>query len=172
MEKDYFDPKTSANPSGNQTQVGRSNEALRLAYILLWNFAERVSEGNTEKLDEFYFNDLMTFKVSRNARNEEPSLSYQTLMLDVQDELNYFINGSRFNQGSNNLGIRDTAYLDALADVLGDLDGIVGYILAANIHSSERLLEELCESDFHLVSTGQSTKTRALASMEAKRQGN
>jgi len=167
MEKDYYDPKTISNPSGNQSQVGRSNEALRLAYILLYNFAHRVGGGNPEKLGEEYFADLYTFMVPRNARNESPDPSYRGLMLEVQSELNFFINGSRFDEKSNNLAIRDSEYLDALADTLGDLDGIVGYILAGNVDASDKLLAELSKSEFYLVSRADSTRKRALASLGA-----
>jgi hypothetical protein len=168
MDKDYFDPKTISNPSGNQTQVGRSNEALRLAYILLFNFAYRVGGGNPEKLDEDYFAELPTFMVPRNAKDESPEPSYRGLMLEVQDELNFFINGTRFDEPSNSLAILDAEYLDALADALGDLDGVVGYILAGNFNVSDELLRELCESEFSLVSRANSTKKRALAILEAR----
>ena len=169
MSKDYFDPKTSSNPLGNQTQIGRSNEALRLAYILLWNFAQRVSEGNPEKLDERYFDELITFLVPRSAKDESPEDSYPGLMLEVQSELNFFINGSRFAQKAGDLAIRDSKYLDALAETIGDLDGIVGFIISGNHHASVQLLRELSESDFHLVSQGSSTRKRALASLETKK---
>ena len=169
MDKDYYDPNTRSNPSGNQTGVGRSNEALRLAYILLFNFAHRVSLGNPEKLDKDYFADLYTFQVPRNAKNESSDLSYHGLMLEVQSELNFFINGSQFDEKSNNLCIQDSEYLDSLADILGDLDGVVGYILAGNVNASDELLAELCESKFYLVSRIDSTRERAIATLEARK---
>jgi hypothetical protein len=169
MDKDYFNPQTSSNPSGNWTQVGRSNEALRLAYVLLWNFALRISEGNPEKLDQTYFEDLLTFQVPRFARNETPEASYPGLMLEVENELNIFINGSQFDEVSDDLCIRDTEYLDALADTLGDWDGIVGYIIAGNPNASIELLTELSKSNFNLVSRGNSTKKRAQACLAVKK---
>jgi hypothetical protein len=170
MSKDYFDPKTSANPSGNQTQVGRSNEALRLAYLLLWNFAYRVADGNPEKLEAKFYSDLVIFMTSKVARDETPEPTYHGLMLEVQNELNYFINGAHFDEthtlGRYELGIRDTEYLDEIAEVFQDLDGIVGYILAGNFYTSEKLLTQLCESEFHLVSRLSSTRERALETLK------
>jgi len=170
MDKDYFDPKTSANPSGNQSQVGRSNEALRLAYLLLWNFAYRVANGNPEKLEESYYSDLLIFLTSKVTRDETPEPSYHGLMLEVQNELNYFINGADFDEtltlGACDLGIRDPEYLDEIAAVFQDLDGIVGYILAGNLYASEKLLTQLCESEFYLVSRSSSTKERAISTLK------
>jgi hypothetical protein len=168
MSKDIFDPQTSANPTGNFTQTGRSNEALRLAYVLLWNFSKRVSDGNPEKLDHTYFDDIITFKVPRHSKIEDPEPDYEKLMVDVQKEFNFFVNGSEYGENEI-LAIRDAKYLDALAQIFGDLDGIVGFILAGNKNCSVDLLENLTESDYFLLSRGTSTKERAMSALESKR---
>jgi hypothetical protein len=167
MSKDIFDPDTSSNPEGNWTMTGRSNEVLRLAYVLLYNFAKRIEEGNPEKLDQSYFDDLLTFSVPRYSKNKEPESNYSSLMMGVRRELNFFINGSEFGENSA-LAIRDPDYLDALADVLGDFDGYVGFILSGNPNASEKLLKDLCQSNFYLTLPPTSTRKRAQASLEMR----
>ena len=169
MSKDIFDPQTSSNPEGNWTQVGRSNEALRLAYTLLFNFSKRIEDGNPEKLDASYFDDLTVFTVPRHSSIEKPETNYSSLMLDVRKELNFFINGSEFGENSS-LAIRDSDYLDALADILGDFDGITGFILAGNPNASEKLLKELLQSNFYLTMPPSSTKKRAQANLDLRNQ--
>ncbi len=166
MSKEIFDPETSSNPEGNWTTTGRSNEVLRLAYKLLYNFAKRIEEGNPEKLDQSYFDDLLTFSAPRYSKNEEPEL-YSSLMMGVRKELNFFINGSEFGENSS-LAIRDPDYLDAFADILQDLDGYVGFTLAGNPNASEKLLRNLCQVDFSLTWPPTSTKKRAQVSLEIK----
>jgi hypothetical protein len=53
--------KNKRNPQGNMSQVGRTNEALRLGYLLLWNFANRLGYGNAEELQQDFYNDHLCF---------------------------------------------------------------------------------------------------------------
>jgi hypothetical protein len=87
-------------------------------------------------------------------------------MVAVCEELNIFINGVSFPRSSQDsvlgLEIKDSKYLDAIARSLGDLDGIVGFILAGNQNCSISLLEELSLHSYSNISTNSTTKSRAL----------
>ena len=54
--------KNRQNPRGNERNVGRTNEALRLGYLLLWNFADRLAYGNSKELDQDFYKNLIDFK--------------------------------------------------------------------------------------------------------------
>ena len=47
------------NPQKNQTQVGRTDEALRLGYVLLWLFARRLEISNPDEINLDEYQDLM-----------------------------------------------------------------------------------------------------------------
>jgi hypothetical protein len=138
--------KNRLNPQKNQVQVGRTNEALRLGYVLLWLFAHRLEISNPEELNSDEYQDLILLQM--NWESEERSTrNYAKLMVAVCDELNMFVNGVDFPHTSMasilSLEIKDSRYLDAIAKTLGDLDGIVGFILAGNKNCSVALLKEL-----------------------------
>lgn len=163
--------KNKKNPRGNQSGVGRTNESIRMAYLLLWNFALRVLNGNPESLSTGanIFNDpfqdlLFSFKNiwADNIKKQEPN--YRKLMIDLTDELNIFINGVKFpgvSIDSNNLHLKDPDYLDAVANSLGDLDGIVGFILSGNDCCSTELLKDLTEFNYESYLDKDSTSDRA-----------
>jgi hypothetical protein len=153
------------NPEGNWFFHNRSNESLRLAYLLLLNFSQRLSIGNPHKLDERFFEDLMIFQVNLSDSGQEASQNYEKLMQSVRQELNYFINGASYPETSDgsalSLEINDSEYLDRLALTLGGLDGVVGFILAGNHNCSNQLLLDLESSSFSIELGTASTKSRA-----------
>lgn len=162
--------KNKKNPRGNQSGVGRTNESIRMAYLLLWNFALRVLNGNPESLstDANIFNDpfqdLLSFKSVWADNIKKQESNYRKLMIDLTDELNIFINGVKFpgvSIDSDNLHLKDPDYLDAVANSLGDLDGIVGFILSGNYCCSTQLLKELAEFNYESYSDKDSTSDRA-----------
>ena len=154
--------KNKRNPQGNMSQVGRTNEALRLGYLLLWNFANRLGYGNAEELQQDFYNDLIVFKVDWADKDSDKTLNYEKLMVEVRNELNYFINGSPYPEKSNfrNLGIEDPNFLDAVADTFGGFDGIVGFILAGNSYCSRELLNDLAEGRYSIYGDIDSTRKR------------
>jgi hypothetical protein len=157
--------KNKLNPRGNQTEVGRTNEALRLGYVLLWLFARRLEISNSSMIDSDEYQNLNLLQINWDTE-ENRSKSYSKLMVAVCDELNIFVNGVSFPRSSQDsvlgLEIKDSKYLDAIARSLGDLDGIVGFILAGNQNCSISLLEELSLHSYSSISTNSTTKSRAL----------
>ena len=162
--------KNRRNPQGNMTQVGRTNEALRLGYLLLWNFANRLGDGNSEELQEDFYRDLFIFKVDLADKESDKTLNYERLMIEVRNELNYFINGAPYPEKSNfrNLGIEDSNFLDAVADTFGGLDGIVGFILAGNSSCSKELLQDLSDGKYSIEGDFDSTRKRVQELLEWK----
>ena len=104
------------NPDGNWFLNNRSNESLRLAYLFLWNYSQRLYIGNPEVLDKTFFEDLLVFKVDLSDSGRDGSQNYEQLMISVQQELNYFVNGASYpgnnHSGALSLGIKDSEYLD------------------------------------------------------------
>jgi len=163
--------KSRKNPRGTWRDVGRSSEALRLGYLLLWNFANRLKYGNAEVLDEDFFRDLFSFNSNWADTESEKSLNYEKLMVELCDELNFFINGAPFPEKHNSfldLSIQDPRYLDFIAHILGGLDGIVGFILAGNSNCSRELLMDLAQSDYVSLVDSDSTRKRAQEFLEWK----
>jgi hypothetical protein len=160
--------KNRLNPQKNQTQVGRTDEALRLGYVLLWLFARRLEISNPDEINLDEYQDLLLLQ--KNWESEERrTKNYAKLMVAVCDELNIFVNGVDFPQPSRGsflgLEIKDSKYLDAVAKALGDLDGIVGFILAGNQNCSIALLKELSLHNYADTSTNSTTKSRALETL-------
>ena len=56
--------KNRLNPQKNQIQVGRTNEALRLGYVLLWLFAHRLEISNPEEIDSDEYQDLLLLQIN------------------------------------------------------------------------------------------------------------
>jgi hypothetical protein len=152
------------NPEGNWFDRNRTNESLRLGYLLLWNFAQRLDVGNPEKLDEKFLEDLMIFKVNLTDSGIEDSQNYEKLMVSVHQELNYFVNGTNYpgisDSSALSVEIKDAKYLDQLALTLGGLDGVVGFILSGNQNCSIQLLSELHKSSYSINLGSDSTKSR------------
>ena len=90
-------------------------------------------------------------------------------MVAVCDELNIFVNGVSYPYSSQDsalgLEIKDPKYLDAIAKTLGDLDGVVGFILAGNQNCSIALLKELSLHNYANTLTNSTTKSRALETL-------
>ena len=162
--------KNKQNPRGNERNVGRTNEALRLGYLLLWNFADRLAHGNSKELDQDFYKNLIVFKVDWSDNGLDKSLSHEKLMLEVRNELNYFINGAPYPEKAHfrNLGIEDSNFLDAVADTFGGLDGIVGFILAGNDTCSAELLAQLIDGKYSIPGTTDSTRQRAQELLESR----
>ena len=163
--------KNRLNPQKNQTQVGRTNEALRLGYVLLWLFAHRLEISNPDEINLDEYQDLMLLQ--KNWESEESrTKNYAKLMVAVCDELNLFVNGVDFPQSSTGsflgLEIKDSKYLDAVAKALGDVDGIVGFILAGNQNCSIALLKELSLHNYANTWTNSTTKSRALETLHKR----
>lgn len=158
----------------------KSNEALRFGYVLLFLYAHRlINEGTSDK---FMFNtgdkkaalELLGANWRKNS-DKDKNLSYPQLMHEVRTELNFFINGDRFPQTSSNnsheLHITDSEFLDNLAGVLKDLDGVTGFILAGNESCSDDLLNELKEYNYsYQLTEFPSTKIRALNTLKTRKQ--
>ena len=161
--------KNKLNPQGNQTEVGRTNEALRLGYVLLWLFARRLEISNSSTIDSDEYQNLNLLKINWD-NDENRSKSYSKLMVAVCDELNIFVNGVSFPYRSQDsalgLEIKDSKYLDAIAKILGDLDGVVGFILAGNQNCSVELLQELSSQSYSNTATNSNTGTRARKTLE------
>jgi hypothetical protein len=157
------------NPQKNQTGVGRTNEALRLAYVLLWLFARRLESSNPEEISLDEYQDLNLLKMSWESE-EHRTKNYEKLMIAVCDELNIFVNGVDYPQSSSDsmlgLHIKDSRYLDAIAQTLGGLEGVVGFILAGNENCSIALLEELSAYDYYTTLPNSSTSSRALETLK------
>ena len=85
-------------------------------------------------------------------------------MIEVCDELNFFINGDEFPYKSSDnyaeLHITDSKFLDDLGSIF-DLSGIVGFILAGNESCSINLLNELKKYDYSYTLDFSSTRSRA-----------
>ena len=162
--------KNRRNPQGNWAQVGRTNEALRLGYLLLWNFANRLGYGDSTNLGEDFYNDLIVFKVDWADKESDKTLNYEKLMVELRNELNYFINGAPYPEKAHfrNLGIEDSNFLDAVADTFGGLDGIVGFILAGNSNCSVKLLNELADGKHSIYDGYDSTQKRVQELLEWK----
>ena len=162
--------KNRRNPQGNMAQIGRTNEALRLGYLLLWNFANRLGYGDSKNLGEDFYNDLIVFKVDWADKESDKTLNYEKLMVELRNELNYFINGAPYPEKSHfrNLGIEDSDFLDAVADTFGGLDGIVGFILAGNSNCSIELLNELADGKYSIYDGYDSTRKRVQELLEWK----
>jgi hypothetical protein len=160
--------KNKQNPRGNERNVGRTNEALRLGYLLLWNFANRLAYGDPKELDQDFYKNLIVFKVDWSDNGLDKSLSHEKLMLEVRHELNYYINGAPYPEKAHfrNLGIEDSNFLDAVADTFGGLDGIVGFILAGNSNCSIELLNELADGKYSIYDGYDSTRKRVQELLE------
>ena len=161
--------KNKLNPQGNQTGVGRTNEALRLGYVLLWLFARRLEISNPTIINSDEYQNLNLLRINWDTE-EHRTTSYPKLMVAVCDELNIFVNGVSFPHSSRDsmlgLEIKDSKYLDAIAKTLGDLDGVVGFILAGNQNCSVTLLQELTSKSYPNISTNSTTGTRARKTLE------
>jgi hypothetical protein len=162
--------KNKQNPRRNERNVGRTNEALRLGYLLLWNFANRLGYGDSKKLGDDFYNDLIVFKVDWSDNGLDKSLNHEKLMVELRNELNYFINGAPYPEKANfrNLGIEDSNFLDAVADTFGGLDGIVGFILAGNSSCSKELLQDLADGKYSIEGDFDSTRKRVQEILEWK----
>jgi hypothetical protein len=162
--------KNRQNPRGNERNVGRTNEALRLGYLLLWNFADRLAYGNSKELDQDFYKNLIVFKVDWSDNGLDKSLSHEKLMLEVRHELNYYINGAPYPEKSHfrNLAIQDPNFLDAIADTFGGFDGIVGFILAGNDMCSSELLAQLIDGKYSIPGTMDSTRQRAQELLDSR----
>ena len=66
-------------------------------------------------------------------------------------------------------GIRSARVLDGIAECLGELDGPVGFILAANPYSSKELIEDLVHAKYF--SSDTSTSDRAALNLKIKSAG-
>lgn len=161
--------KNRLNPQKNQVQVGRTNEALRLGYVLLWLFAHRLEIANPDEIHLDEYQDLNLLQMNWESE-EHRTRNYAKLMVAVCDELNIFVNGIDFPQTSMGsilgLEIKDSRYLDAIAKTLGDLDGIVGFILAGNQNCSVALLQELALHNYADTSTNTTTRSRAIETLK------
>ncbi len=67
--------KIKLNPQGNQTEVGRTNEALRLGYVLLWLFARRLEISNSSAIDSDEYQNLNLLQINWDT-DENRSKSY------------------------------------------------------------------------------------------------
>lgn len=163
-ELDLEELNPNRNPEGNWLVRNRSNESLRLSYLFLWNFAQRLASGNPEELDDSFFHDLLVFKVDLSDNNSQVMQNYEKLMISVRQELNLFINGVSYPDTAGgsplSLGIQDSLYLDQLATTLGGLDGIVGFCLAGNYNCSAQLLQDLQMGQYSIYGDSDSTKKR------------
>ena len=56
--------KNKLNPQGNQIEVGRTNEALRLGYVLLWLFARRLEISNSTIIDLDEYQNLNLLRIN------------------------------------------------------------------------------------------------------------
>ncbi len=155
--------KNKLNPEGNQVAVGRTNEALRLGYVLLWLFSRRLELSNPAEIDESEYQDLLLlqkFWESEDLRTKD----YGKLMNAISKELNIFINGVDFPHTSEasvlDLHVKDAEYLDQIANTLGNLDGVVGFILSGNENCSQKLLSSLEKSNYSINVGSDSTKKR------------
>ncbi len=161
--------KNKFNPQGNQIEVGRTNEALRLGYVLLWLFARRLEISNSNAIDSDEYQNLNLLQINWDT-HENRARSYSKLMVAVCDELNIFVNGVSYPYSSQDsalgLEIKDPKYLDAIAKTLGDLDGVVGFILAGNQNCSVELLQELSSQSYSNIFTNSTTGTRARKTLE------
>ena len=162
--------KNKQNPRRNERNVGRTNEALRLGYLLLWNFANRLGYGDPKELGDDFYNDLIVFKVDWSDNGLDKSLNHEKLMVELRHELNYFINGAPYPEKAHfrNLGIEDSNFLDAVADTFGGLDGIVGFILAGNSSCSKKLLQDLADGKYSIQGDFDSTRKRVQEILEWK----
>jgi hypothetical protein len=162
--------KNKQNPRRNERNVGRTNEALRLGYLLLWNFANRLGYGDSKKLGDDFYNDLIVFEVDWSDNGLDKSLHHEKLMVELRHELNYFINGAPYPEKAHfrNLGIEDSNFLDAVADTFGGLDGIVGFILAGNSNCSKELLQDLADGKYSIGGDFDSTRKRVQEILEWK----
>jgi len=164
IEPDLEELNPNRNPEGNWLVRDRSNESLRLAYLLLWNFAQRLASGNPEELDDSFFHDLLVFKIDLSDRDSQVMQNYEKLMISVRQELNMFINGVSYPDTAGgsplSLGIQDSLYLDQLATTLGGLDGIIGFCLAGNYNCSTELLQDLQTGKYSINGDSDSTKKR------------
>jgi hypothetical protein len=164
----------------------RTKSAMLFGHFLLYSYAERL-DGS---FDDSYSlgksaDQLIALGITPGAQQTTPYANwsdffegliyfsgdifgdagtYAHLMHQVRWELNFFINGCNFPGNGectqNDSHIKDPVILDWLADSLGDLDGIVGFILAGNPNCSKKLLEDLSESDYSHMGT--STRVRVL----------
>jgi hypothetical protein len=162
--------KNKQNPRRNERNVGRTNEALRLGYLLLWNFANRLGYGDSKKLGDDFYNDLIVFKVDWSDNGLDKSLNHEKLMVELRHELSYFINGAPYPEKAHfrNLGIEDSDFLDAIADTFGGLDGILGFILAGNSSCSKELLQDLADGKYSIEGDSDSTRKRVQELLEIR----
>jgi len=77
--------KNILNPQKNQTLVGRTNEALRLGYVLLWLFARRLEISNPEEIDLDEYQDLILLQMNWESE-ERRTRNYAKLMVAVCHE--------------------------------------------------------------------------------------
>ena len=157
------------NPQKNQREVGRTNEALRLGYVFLWLFARRLEIGNPEVIGLDEYHDLNLLRVNWESEVDRTK-NYGKLMVAVCEELNVFVNGVGWPdtpRGSMlGLHIKDSRYLDDLAQTLGNLEGVVGFILAGNENCSIPLLKELSTYNYSNIWTNSTTSSRALKTLK------
>lgn len=155
----------------------KSEEALRLRYVLLFLYANRLishKDSDGVNFDTADREAALTLLGSswRKSSDKIKDSSYPQLMHEVRDELNFFINGDKFPRKSsdNNFQrhISNPKFLDYIALVLGDLDGITGFILAGNESCSDDLLNELQEFDYQYKLTFSSTKIRAQDTLQIR----
>lgn len=156
----------------------KSDEALRFRYVLLFLYAHRLNSDETS--DGFNFNTVdksaalhLIHANWQKKGDKKNNYSYSQLMHEVYIELNFFINGHRFpyssSNNSQNFQITDAEFLDNIALVLGDLDGITGFILAGNESCSNNLLNELKEYNYsYMLAEFSSTKIRALNTLKKR----
>ena len=147
----------------------KSEESMRFRYVLLYLYAFRLKNRSFIQRVNFdtdhaaYALELLRSNYAKNS-DKKTNANYEKTMIEVCDELNFFINGDEFPYKSSDnyaeLHITDSKFLDDLGSIF-DLSGIVGFILAGNESCSINLLNELKKYDYSYTLDFSSTRSRA-----------